>query len=64
MDPGLDIERPWWRSAVILKSDMDRSNETGVSDVRMDQGSGGERLTKHEVLSRLQTILGDIRAGL
>ena len=58
----LDVELPWWRSAMILRSDSDRQGigNTVVSEER----HGGNRLEKKEVLGRLRAILGEKQPGL
>ena len=55
----LSIERPWWRSAVILRS----SGLAGLQDANTgpitSRTGTGLKMTKQEVLTRLKDILGE-----
>ena len=53
----LEGEVPWWRSAMILRSEADRGG-AGKS-IGPDEKHGGNRLEKTEVMSRLRAILGE-----
>jgi hypothetical protein len=53
----LDVELPWWRSAMILRSEADRGGAGNT--VAPEERHGGSRLEKKEVLSRLRAILGE-----
>jgi hypothetical protein len=58
---NLGIERPWWRSAVILRAPDTSTRQDMLSNPGMETPSGtpGDKMTKQQVLLRLKEILGE-----
>jgi hypothetical protein len=53
---AIDIDRPWWRSALLLRPEADSLGGSNMADVG---GVQTHRLEKKEVLGRLRAILGE-----